>query len=79
VREERAATGVENPWLGRVVPDHRRVLRPHPPVSRARGDFTPQPLIPRAFAVRAPRCQASSCSDRVATHEARLCQPCLTG
>src|SRR5205814_5144154 len=31
---------------------HRRVLRPHPPVSQARGDFTALPLIRRAFAVR---------------------------
>ena len=35
-----------------VVSVHHRVLRPHPPVSPARGDFTALPLIRRAFAVR---------------------------
>src|SRR5439155_781290 len=35
-----------------VVSVHRRLLRPHPPVSRARCDFTAQPLIRSAFAVR---------------------------
>src|SRR5213594_3778599 len=35
-----------------VVSVHRRVLRAHPPVSPARGDFTALPLIRRAFAVR---------------------------
>ena len=45
------------PWLrsGYVVPIRRRVLRPHPSVSPARGDFTDQPLIRRAFAVRERR------------------------
>jgi hypothetical protein len=36
-----------------VVSARRRVLRPHPPVSQARSDFTAGPLIHRAFAVRA--------------------------
>ena len=35
-----------------VVSVHHRVLRPHPSVSPARGDFTVLPLIRRAFAVR---------------------------
>ena len=35
-----------------VVSVHPRVVRPHPPVSQARGDFTAVPLIRRAFAVR---------------------------
>jgi hypothetical protein len=34
-----------------VVSDHLRLLRPHPPVSQARGDFTGSPLIRHAFAV----------------------------
>jgi len=44
--------GVLGSGPGCVVPDHHRLLRPHPPASRARGDFTARPLIPRAFAVR---------------------------
>ena len=37
---------------GSVVPVPHRLLRPHPPVSPARGDFAASPLIPHAFAVR---------------------------
>jgi hypothetical protein len=44
--------GVLGSGPGCVVPVHHRLLRPHPPVSPARGDFTAQPLMPRAFAVR---------------------------
>ncbi len=35
-----------------VVSVHLSLLRPHPPVSQARGDFTGSPLIRHAFAVR---------------------------
>ncbi len=38
-----------------VVSSPRRLLRPHPPVSRARGDFAALRFIRRAFAVRARR------------------------
>jgi hypothetical protein len=38
-----------------VVSVHLRLLRPHPPVSQARDDFTALPLIRRAFAVRERR------------------------
>ena len=53
----REALGLPTPGVlgsgpSSVVSVHRRVLRPHPPVSRARGDFTAVPLIRCAFAVR---------------------------
>ena len=38
-----------------VVSVHHRVVRPHPSVSQARGDFTARPLIRHAFAVRERR------------------------
>jgi len=38
-----------------AVSVHRRLLRPHPSVSQARGDFTGSPLIHPAFAVRERR------------------------
>ena len=44
--------GVLGSGPGCVVPDHHCLLRPHPPASQVRGDFTALPLIPRAFAVR---------------------------
>jgi len=40
---------------GCVVPIRRRLRRPHPSVSRARGDFTAEPRLRRAFAVRERR------------------------
>jgi hypothetical protein len=50
------------------------------PVALSIRAVDPTPVGPRPPpVVRAPRYQASSCYDRVATHEARLCQPCLTG
>ena len=54
VREARGlpTPGVLGSGPSSVVSVHRRVLRPHPPVSQARGDFTALPLIRRAFAVR---------------------------
>jgi len=47
--------GVLGSGSGYVVPIPPRLLRPHPSVSPARGDFTGQPLIRRAFAVRERR------------------------
>src|SRR6266849_7258559 len=44
--------GVLGSGSGSVVPIPHRLLRPHPPVSQARGDFTALLLIRRAFAVR---------------------------
>ena len=44
--------GVLGSGPGSVVPVPHRLLRPHPPVSPARGDFAASPLIPHAFAVR---------------------------
>ena len=40
--------GVLGSGSGYVVPSPHRLLRPHPSVSPARGDFTDQPLIRRA-------------------------------
>jgi hypothetical protein len=47
--------GVLGSAAGCVVPLPHCLLRPHPPVSPARGDFTAVPLIRRAFAVRERR------------------------
>ena len=54
VREARGlpTPGVLGSGPSSAVSVHHRVLRPHPPVSPARGDFTTLPLIRRAFAVR---------------------------
>src|SRR5437667_4178192 len=51
----RSTPGVLGSGPSSVVSVHRRLLRPHPPVSQARGDFTALPLIRRAFAVRERR------------------------
>src|SRR5438093_10172514 len=57
VREARGlpTPGVLGSGPSSAVSVHHRVLRPHPPVSPARGDFTTLPLIRRAFAVRERR------------------------
>ena len=47
--------GVLGSGAGYVVPLPHRLLRPHPPVSQARSDFTTLPLIRCAFAVRERR------------------------
>ena len=47
--------GVLGSGSGYVVPIPHRLLRPHPSVSPARGDFTAQLLIRRVFAVRERR------------------------
>ena len=46
---------------------------PYVPSTLRRGVRSPPPVV------WALRYQASPCYDRVATHGARLCQPCLTG
>jgi hypothetical protein len=51
-RPRLATPGVLGSGPSCVVSIHHRVLRPHPSVSQARGDFTALPLIRRAFAVR---------------------------
>jgi hypothetical protein len=47
--------GVLGSGSGYVVPIPHRLLRPHPPVSPARDDFTAPLLIRRVFAVRERR------------------------
>ena len=47
--------GVLGSGAGYVVPLPHRLLRPHPPVSPARDDFTALPFIRRDFAVRERR------------------------
>ncbi len=54
-RPRLSTPGVLGSGSGCVVPIPPRLLRPHPSVSPARGDFTGQPLIRRAFAVRERR------------------------
>jgi hypothetical protein len=44
--------GVLGSGASSVVSHPPRLLRPHPPVPRARGNFTASPLICHAFAVR---------------------------
>ncbi len=44
--------GVLGSGTSSVVSRPLRLLRPHPPVPRARGNFTASPFICRAFAVR---------------------------
>ena len=48
-----ATPGVLGSGPSSVVSARHRLLRPHPPVSRARSAFAAWPLIHRAFAVRA--------------------------
>jgi hypothetical protein len=53
VREAPLSTpGVLGSGASSVVSHPRRLLRPHPPVPRARGNFTALPFICHAFAVR---------------------------
>src|SRR5262249_4018597 len=53
VREAHLSTpGVLGSGTSSVVSRPPRLLRPHPPVPRARGNFTAWPVICRAFAVR---------------------------
>ena len=48
-----ATPGVLGSRPSSVVSARHRLLRPHPPVSRARGAFAAGPLLRHAFAVRA--------------------------
>ena len=54
-RDAPLTPGVLGSGPSSAVSVHHGLLRPHPPVSQAPGDFTGLPLIPRAFAVREHR------------------------
>jgi len=86
IRRSRGHAGISRP--GRLDPapslcgsaSATRETFPTFPATLSIRAVDPTPVGPRPPpVVRAPRYQASSCYDRVATHGARLCQQCLTG
>jgi len=86
IRRSRGHAGISRP--GRLYPapslcgsaSATRETFPTFPVALSIRAVDPTPVGPRPPpVVRAPQYQASQCYDRVATHETRLCQQCLTG
>ena len=86
IRRSRRHAGISR--LGRLYPapslcgsaSATRETFPTFPVALSIRAVDPTPVGPRPRpVVRAPRYQASSCYERVAIHETRLCQQCPTG
>jgi hypothetical protein len=86
IRQSRRHAGISRPCRLYPAPSlcgsasATRETFPTFPAALSIRAVDPTPVGPRPRpVVWGPRCQASSCYDRVATHETRLCQQCPTG